>query len=170
MALTENYDPEFAATAAALRAPFANAEASSSRPGVVLVSGYNFGTGSSREQAATAIKYAGIPLVIAGSFGDIFKRNAINNGLICIESPELVTDLTNEYAKDGVRGKGGKQGELTVQPGWEVQVESLTGKITVHKKSAGGQETKVYQAGSIGKSVQELWVNGGLEGFIKASL
>jgi homoaconitate hydratase len=88
LAFTENYDPEFAATAAALRAPFANAEASSSRPGVVLVSGYNFGTGSSREQAATAIKYAGIPLVIAGSFGDIFKRNAINNGLICIESPE----------------------------------------------------------------------------------
>lgn len=136
----------------------------------MLVSGYNFGTGSSREQAATAIKYAGIPLVIAGSFGDIFKRNAINNGLICIESPELVTDLTNEYAKDGVRGKGGKQGELTVQPGWEIQVESLTGKITVHKKSAEGQEAKVYQAGSIGKSVQELWVNGGLEGFIKASL
>lgn len=168
--IIENYDPEFAKTAAELRAPFVNAESSSSRPGVVLVSGYNFGTGSSREQAATAIKYAGIPLVIAGSFGDIFKRNAINNGLICIESPELVTDLTNEYAMDGVRGKGGKQGELTVQPGWEVQVESLTGKITVHKKAEGGQEAKVYQAGSIGKSVQELWVNGGLEGFIKASL
>jgi homoaconitate hydratase len=166
----ENYDPEFAKTAAELRAPFANAESSTSRPGVVLVSGYNFGTGSSREQAATAIKYAGIPLVIAGSFGDIFKRNAINNGLICIESPELVTDLTNEYAMDGVRGKGGKQGELTVQPGWEVHVESLTGKITVHKKAGDGQEAKVYQAGSIGKSVQELWVNGGLEGFIKASL
>ncbi|KAJ9125787.1 mitochondrial Homoaconitase [Naganishia onofrii] len=165
----ENYDPEFAATAAALRAPFTDAQSSSTRPGVVLVSGYNFGTGSSREQAATAIKYAGIPLVIAGSFGDIFKRNAINNGLICIESPELVADLTNEYAKDGVRGKGGKDGELTVQPGWEVQVESLTGKITVHKKE-DGQQAKVYQAGSIGKSVQELWVNGGLEGFIKASL
>ena len=78
--------------------------------------------------------------------------------------------MTNEYAKDGVRGKGGKQGELTVQPGWEVQVESLTGKITVHKKSSPGEQEKVYQAGSIGKSVQELWVNGGLEGFIKASL
>ncbi|KAJ9102413.1 mitochondrial Homoaconitase [Naganishia friedmannii] len=165
----ENYDPEFAATAAALRAPFTNAQSSSTRPGVVLVSGYNFGTGSSREQAATAIKYAGIPLVIAGSFGDIFKRNAINNGLICIESPELVADLTSEYAKDGVRGKGGKDGELTVQPGWEIQVESLTGTITVHKKE-DGQEAKVYQAGSIGRSVQELWVNGGLEGFIKASL
>lgn len=69
-----------------------------------------------------------------------------------------------------MRGKGGKQGELTVQPGWEVQVESLTGKITVHKKSSQGEQEKVYQAGSIGKSVQELWVNGGLEGFIKASL
>lgn len=137
----------------------------------MLVSGYNFGTGSSREQAATAIKYAGIPIVICGSFGDIFKRNAINNGLICVECPELVSDLTEQYAKDGQRGKGGKDGELTVRPGWNVRVDSLTGKITVTVQGADGKSNeKVYKAGAIGKSVQELWVNGGLEGFIKASL
>lgn len=161
----ENYDPKFAAIAAATRP--SSSTSSSVKPGAVLVSGYNFGTGSSREQAATAIKYSGIPLVIAGSFGDIFKRNAINNGLICVECPELVSDLTNQYAKDGVRGQGGNNGELTIQPGWEIKVDSLTGEIKVKKE--GGEE-KVYKAGSIGKSVQELWVNGGLEGFIKASL
>lgn len=40
--------------------------------------GVQLRTGSSREQAATVLKAAGVPLVIAGSFGDIFKRNAIN--------------------------------------------------------------------------------------------
>ena len=169
--LTENYDPEFANIAKGLR-PTGNTDPSSSvKPGAVLVSGYNFGTGSSREQAATAIKYSGIPIVICGSFGDIFKRNAINNGLICVECPELVSDLTERYAKDGQRGKGGKDGELTVQPGWDVRVDSLTGKITVTTQGSDGNSSeKVYKAGAIGKSVQELWVNGGLEGFIKASL
>lgn len=84
-----------------------------------------------------------------------------------MECPELVSDLTERYAKDGQRGKGGNSGELTVQPGWEIAVDSLTGQIRVKKEDG---EKQVYQAGSIGKSVQELWVNGGLEGFIKASL
>lgn len=91
--------------------------------------------------------------------------------MICVECPELVGDLTELYAKDGQRGKGGRNGELTIQPGWNIRVDSLTGKITVTSKNADGEPTeKVYKAGAIGKSVQELWVNGGLEGFIKASL
>lgn len=163
----ENYDPEFAGIAAQLRPKQPEDANAFARPGAVLVSGYNFGTGSSREQAATAIKYSGIPLVICGSFGDIFKRNAINNGLICVECPELVSELTETYAKDGQRGQGGKDGKLTIQPGWDIQVDSLTGKITVTTETG---EQKSYKAGAIGKSVQELWVNGGLEGFIKASL
>ena len=56
----ENYDKAFRETA---------------RAGDVLVSGFNFGTGSSREQAATAILAKKIPLVVAGSFGNIFSRN-----------------------------------------------------------------------------------------------
>jgi len=70
----------------------------------MLVSGYNFGTGSSREQAATPQSCRDPN--IAGSFGDIFKRNAINNGLACIESPELIKDLTEAYTKDGECGAG----------------------------------------------------------------
>lgn len=153
----ENYDPSFAANVATK---------TQHHDGAILVSGYNFGTGSSREQAATALKAAGIPLVIAGSFGDIFKRNAINNGLVCIECPELVDDLTQLCAKDGVRGAGGKDGELTVDKGLMVKVGMADGKVAVSR----GGEVKTYGVRPIGPSVQELWVCGGLEGFILKSI
>jgi homoaconitate hydratase len=130
------------------------------------VSGYNFGTGSSREQAATALKAAGVPLVIAGSFGDIFKRNAINNGLVCLECPELVADLTTAYAKGGVRGAGGREGELTVDKGHEIRVSMTDGNVTLR----GSDGEKTYKIRTLGASVQELWVCGGLEGFILKSI
>ena len=110
------------------------------------------------------MKAAGIPLVIAGSFGDIFKRNAINNGLICLESPELIQDLTDSYANNGKRGAGGKEGELTVDKGIDVVVNMADGKMAVH---VGALRTrKVYLVKAVGASVQELWLCGGLEGYI----
>ena len=163
----ENYDPAFATLVESLRTQqtlSGSPVSKSTKPGVILVSGYNFGTGSSREQAATALKAAGIPLVIAGSFGDIFKRNAINNGLVCLESPELVQDLTEAYAKNGKRGAGGKDGELTVDKGMDVVVNMADGTIVV---SMGALRTKkVYRVKPVGTSVQELWLCGGLEGYI----
>ena len=60
------------------------------RPGDVVVGGNNWGCGSSREQAVTCLKLAGVGAVIAGSFGRIFYRNAINNGLPAIVSSEVV--------------------------------------------------------------------------------
>jgi 3-isopropylmalate/(R)-2-methylmalate dehydratase small subunit len=51
------------------------------RPGDVIVAGANFGIGSSREQAASALVHLGIAAVIAPSFGGLFYRNAFNVGL-----------------------------------------------------------------------------------------
>jgi len=56
--------------------------------GDIIVAGENFGSGSSREHAALAIKGAGISCVVASSFARIFYRNAINIGLPILESPE----------------------------------------------------------------------------------
>ncbi len=55
--------------------------AKSVKSGDVLVAGKNFGMGSSREQAAQALKHLGVAGVVARSFGGIFYRNAINLGL-----------------------------------------------------------------------------------------
>jgi len=55
-------------------------------PGDIVVAGNNFGCGSSREQAALALKYAGVACVVAKSFARIFFRNAINIGLPLMEA------------------------------------------------------------------------------------
>jgi len=55
--------------------------------GRVLVAGQNFGVGSSREQAPLALRAAGVKAVVAGSFGRIFFRNAINLGLPVLKCP-----------------------------------------------------------------------------------
>lgn len=163
----ENYDPSFASSVAEIVKSQPPSPDAATKRGAVLVSGYNFGTGSSREQAATALKAAKVPLVIAGSFGDIFKRNAINNGLVCMECPELVADLTSEYAKDGKRGSGGKHGELTVIPNFEIAVDMQDGAVAVTRADGS---TRKYIVRPIGPSVQELWLCGGLEGYVLKSI
>ena len=163
--MSENYDPQFASIARGLRS--SSSQTDVSRQGIMLVAGYNFGTGSSREQAATALKNAGIPLVIGGSFGDIYKRNSINNGLILVECPAFVAELTERFAKDGVRGQGARDGKLTVVPeGWSVIVDVAKSTISV---TSPNEEDRVHSCATVGASVQEIWVHGGLEGFIKAS-
>jgi homoaconitate hydratase len=81
----ENYDPQFATRTQA---------------GDVIVSQFNFGTGSSREQAVTCLKAKGIPLVIAASFSQTYLRNAFNNGFLCIEVPEFVARVREQFAKE----------------------------------------------------------------------
>ena len=102
----ENYDPQFALRTA---------------KGDVIVSGFNFGTGSSREQAVTCLKAKGIPLVVAASFSQTYLRNAYNNGFLCIEVPELVKRLRGQFASQIAAG------EKTIIPGEEIDVEFTSG-------------------------------------------
>src|SRR5215470_18109581 len=60
------------------------------QPGDIIVAGRNFGCGSSREQAAAAIKFAGVAAVVGASFARIFYRNAINLGLPLVIAPSAV--------------------------------------------------------------------------------
>jgi len=82
--------------------------------GDIIVAGKNFGCGSSREQAALCLKYAGISCVIAKSFARIFYRNAINIGLPVIElkeadeineGDELEVDLHEGIIRNMTQGK-----------------------------------------------------------------
>lgn len=104
----ENYDPAFA---------------SRTQKGDVIVSGFNFGTGSSREQAATCLKAKGIPLVIAASFSQTYLRNAYNNGFLCVEVPELVKRLREQFSAQTAAK------EKTIIPGDEIGVEFTSGVI-----------------------------------------
>ena len=63
--------------------------------GDIMIAGYNFGCGSSREHAPLAIKESGISLVIAQSFARIFYRNSINIGLAILECEEASDGIAN---------------------------------------------------------------------------
>ena len=64
------------------------------KDGDIIVGGWNFGCGSSREHAPLSIKTAGISVVIAKSFARIFYRNSINIGLPIMECPEAVDAIS----------------------------------------------------------------------------
>ena len=61
--------------------------------GDIMVAGYNFGCGSSREHAPIAIRASGISCVVAASFARIFYRNAINIGFPILECPEAAAKI-----------------------------------------------------------------------------
>jgi homoaconitate hydratase len=136
-----NYDPQFAGRA---------------REGDVIVGGFNFGTGSSREQAVTALKYKGIPLVIAGSFSQTYLRNAFNNGFLCIGTPDLVNRLRAKFS-DAVARK-----EKTIIPGDKVEVDFSASTI----RYAGEQ----FTFPALGSVPQSLVIAGGVENLVSRKL
>lgn len=69
--------------------------------GTILVAGKNFGCGSSREHAAWAIHDYGFKVVLCSFFADIFKNNALNNGLLPVTlSPEFISKIFTAIEKD----------------------------------------------------------------------
>lgn len=133
----ENYDPEFSNLV---------------QEGDILVGGYNFGSGSSREQAATALKYRGVALVIAGSFSETYKRNALNNGFLTIEASELVDDLKTKFAEE----------KLTMRTGIQTKIDFRNARLIT--------EDKEYVLSPVGAAAQELVLTGGLENWVKERL
>ncbi|CUM66922.1 uncharacterized protein PRCAT00004607001 [Priceomyces carsonii] len=140
----ENYDSEF------------NAKTKSSD---IIVSGFNFGTGSSREQAATAILAKGMKLVVAGSFGNIFSRNSINNALLTLEIPKLINILREKYADSD---------ELTIRTGWYLRWDVT--KAQVYVIDSDENLVLSQKVGELGTNLQDIIVKGGLEGWVKAQL
>lgn len=148
----ENYDKAFREVA---------------RPGDILVAGFNFGCGSSREQAATAILAKQIPMVVAGSFGNIFSRNSINNALMGVEVPRLVERLRETF-KDDPKGKDGKV--LTRRTGWKFTWDVRRSKVTVTEGGAGNNNTWSQKVGELPPNVQEIIARGGLEKWVKKEI
>lgn len=136
----ENYDPTFAQR---------------TRPGDILVGGWNFGTGSSREQAATALKFRGIAMVLAGSFSQTYLRNAYNNGFICIECPSLVKRLKSELTQEDTS-------DATLIPGDDLEINFSSGTLTFR-----GEEFRFPPLGTV---PQSLVIAGGSENLIKKKL
>ena len=108
--------------------------------GDVMVGGFNFGCGSSREHAPMVIKESGISCVIAKTFARIFYRNAINIGLALLECPEA---------------------SEKIEAGDEVAIDFDTGVITNVTKN------ETYQANPFPEFIKEIIQAGGLMASIK---
>ncbi|MCH8261238.1 MAG: homoaconitase [Planctomycetes bacterium] len=175
-----NYDPQFSDIA---------------READIIVAGRNFGTGSSREQAATCLKLRGIQCIIAASFSQTYKRNAFNNGFLVMESPELYEALLTQSSSPLPLGEGGErsesgEGSLRLQstrpsteetkrpspptplPGGEGSKNTIPGpQITIDfaASTITMQETE-YPFAPLSTVAQELIIAGGAENLVKLQL
>jgi 3-isopropylmalate/(R)-2-methylmalate dehydratase small subunit len=110
------------------------------QPGEFLVAGRNFGCGSSREQAAAALKFTGAGAVIAASFARIFFRNAINLGLAAVVSPDAA---------------------VTSSAGDELEIDLVAGEI--HNLTQG----RIFTSAPLDPRAAELLAAGGLIPYLK---
>ncbi|MEM0362402.1 MAG: 3-isopropylmalate dehydratase small subunit [Sulfolobaceae archaeon] len=104
--------------------------------GVILVAGKVFGMGSSREQAAIALKAAGVKAIIAESFARIFYRNAINNGLPVI----VLQNATKEINNDDTVVVNVETGEVIVNNSKVLKGSGISGMALEILKSGGIME------------------------------
>jgi len=111
--------------------------------GDIIVAGKNFGCGSSREQAAIALKYAGVGAIVAKSFARIFYRNAINQGIPVVECPE---------------------GAEAIEDGDEIEIDLDRGVLV--DKSTG----ETFNFKPLPEFIQNILSKGGLLPFLKQLL
>ena len=110
--------------------------ASQAEKGDIIISGINFGAGSSRQQAVDCFKSLGISCIIAASFGSIYERNAINAAFPVLTANEL--------------------DKLALKSGDQVSVNVSTGKIINRKNK------KSIQGNLFSEVQMEIYQNGGL--------
>jgi homoaconitate hydratase len=137
----ENYDPQFAGR---------------TRTGDVIIGGFNFGTGSSREQAVTCLKAKGIPIIIAASFSQTYLRNAYNNGFLCIEVPALVKKLREQFHAE-IAAK-----EKTIIPGDIIEIDFTWCSLAWRGES--------FTFPPLGNVPQSLVIAGGAENVVTKKL
>ncbi|KAL8993854.1 MAG: hypothetical protein Q9188_007217 [Gyalolechia gomerana] len=169
-----------------------SAFASIAQEGDILVAGFNFGCGSSREQAATAILAKKIPLVVAGSFGNIFSRNSINNALMGVEVPRLVQRLRQTFSGTVPNPSQQKVAEpsqnqesldspppapptvpqqgklLTRRTGWKLVWDVRRSKVDIQEGENGLRWSQ--KVGELPPNVQEIIAAGGLEKWVKKQI
>lgn len=136
-----NYDPRFAATV---------------QPGDIVVGGWNFGTGSSREQAVTALQAAGVAAVVVGSASQTYVRNAFNNGFLCIECPALVTYLRERFAEAVTRGD-----PTILAPRW---------LVLEFGQGVARYDGETFPFAALGEVPQSLVIAGGVENLVRRTL
>jgi 3-isopropylmalate/(R)-2-methylmalate dehydratase small subunit len=115
------------------------------QPGDIIITGKNFGAGSSRQQAVDCFRALGLSAVIAESFGAIYKRNAINSGFPIVALPNL-TEMAGQF----------KTGDT-------LEVDFETGQLTLDGKAFQAEpfsqvQMDIFQAGNLfayGKSLEE---------------
>ncbi|PKX97151.1 homoaconitase LysF [Aspergillus novofumigatus IBT 16806] len=129
----ENYDPAFTGIA---------------RAGDIFVSGFNFGCGSSREQAATSILAKQLP-----------SRNAVNNALPLLEMPRLVERLREAF---------GNEKQPTRRTGWTFTWNVRTSQVTVQEGPGG--ETWSQSVPAFPPNLQDIIAQGGLEKWVKKEI
>lgn len=166
-ACMSNYDPSFKSIA---------------KEGDILVAGFSFGCGSSREQAATAILAKGIPLVVSGSFGNIFSRNSINNALMCLEVPKLIEKLRSTFPVAVDEPSNNKesldspppapvndaQKVLTRRTGWTLTWDVRRRKVEIDEGE--GKPKWSEPVGELPTNVQEIIAMGGLEKWVQSQI
>ncbi len=116
------------------------------RPGDIIVGGKNWGNGSSREQAVGALRAVGVQALICKSFGRIYFRNAVNNGLLPIICPEAVDAIVAgetieiDLAENTIRAAAGSFSFPPLSPSLFAIIQA-GGLIPMLRKRFGAEDT-----------------------------